>query len=242
MVHTSNKIQILCLMKKAVALFIAFAFGMLASDSSAKKISKEEQKALDTVSVTLKDGTTINGVIKKYWTSQYGNSYNKEFSLTDNSDKEVKIKSEDLDSIVFPMRADSLLKVWRVYNFPAIKLFGKKGNIERWIAADGKRSKHARIVVPNVRVNRPIGTRSEWVVTTWGCLQVENDTIAHPFFFNFSGGFNLNYLKKELGKTNPDLVNHIEAWFKADKKRKKAVEKDYAVMLEAVEDYYTTKI
>ncbi len=76
----------------------------------------------------------------------------------------------------------------------------------------------------------------------WGCLQVENDTIAHPFFFNFSGGFNLNYLKKELGKTNPDLVNHIEAWFKADKKRKKAVEKDYAVMLEAVEDYYTTKI
>ena len=27
-----------------------------------------------------------------------------------------------------------------------------------------------------------------------------------------------------------------------ENKRKKAVEKDYAVMLEAVEDYYTTKI
>ncbi len=228
-------------MKKPIIFLVVFVFGLMAFCISAKKLSKEEEKAFNTVQVTLNDGTVLNGVMKKYWTANHGGAYNKEFTFMDNDNAEVKIKSEDLDLIIFPLRADSLLKVWRVYQFPAIKLFGKKGATERWIAADGKRSAHARIVVPNVRVNVTRVTRNEWVVTTWTCLQVENDTIAHRYFFNMSGGFNLNYMKKELGKTRPELVNHIEAWFKADKKRKKAVEKDYAVMLEAVEDYYNTK-
>lgn len=52
---------------------------------------------------------------------------------------------------------------------------------------------------------------------------------------------NLKYLKKTLGKNRPELVDHIEQWVKADKKRKKQLEKNYSLILEAVEDFYNKK-
>lgn len=228
-------------MKKVLSIIILLTLGMASFQCAAKKLSKEEQKALDTAIVTLKDGTVVNGVVKKYWTANHASRYNTEFTLADDNGREVKVTTEDLDSIVFPLRPDSTLKVWRVYKFPSIKLFGKKGSVERWIAADLKHSEHAQVVVPNVRVNVPVGTRSQWITTTWGCLRVENDTICYPFFFDCEGGLNLKYLRKTLGKSRPELVDHIEQWFNADKKRKKALEKNYSLILEAVEDYYNAK-
>lgn len=62
--------------------------------------------------------------------------------------------------------------------------------------------------------------------------------MAYPFYYEENGGFNLNVMKHGLGKSHPELFNHIEQWFKADKKRKKEVPDRWAVMLDAVEDYY----
>ncbi|WP_301196175.1 hypothetical protein [Duncaniella muris] len=228
-------------MKWVLSIIIVLSLGLVSFQCGAKKLSREEQKALDTIIVTLNDGTVVNGMVKRYWTANHASRYNTEFTLTDDNEKEVTVTAENLDSIVFPLRSDSTLRVWRVFQFPSIKLFGKKGNLERWIAADLKRSEHAQVVVPNVRVNVPIGTRPNWITTTWGCLRVENDSICYPFFFDCEGGLNLKYLKKTLGKNRPELVAHIEQWFKDDKKRKKELEKNYSYILEAVEDYYNKK-
>lgn len=228
-------------MKKVISIVILLTLELISLQCAAKKMSKEEQKAFDTVIVTLKDGTVVNGVVKKYWTANHASRYNTEFTLTEDNGKEVKVTTEELDSIVFPLRPDTTLKVWRVFEFPSIKLFGKNGSVERWIAADLKHSEHAQVVFPNVRVNIQVGTQTRWITTTWGCLQVEDDSICYPFFFDCEGGLNLKYLRKTLGKNRPELVDHIEQWFKADKKRKKKLEKNYSFILEAVEDYYNKK-
>lgn len=224
---------------KAVTLTL-FAMCIFSLTISAKKMSKEEEKMLDTVVVTTSDGSVHNGTVKKYWTAHHGGGYNKEFSIVTNDGSELKFNAADIDSIYFPMRDDGMLKVWRVYDIAVPKLF-KKNKAEHWIAAEGGKSEHARVVVPVVRVNVPHGTRSVWETATWGCLLLDNDSVACTFFFDKSGGLNLKFLKSYLSKRAPELYNHIDAWFKSDKNRKKALSKNYALILEAVEDYYRQK-
>lgn len=60
------------------------------------------------------------------------------------------------------------------------------------------------------------------------------------FYYEENGGFNLGVMKHWMRKNNPELFDHIEQWFKADKKRKKEVPDRWAVMLDAVEDFYNT--
>lgn len=233
--------------KSLSIIIVVLVSGFVPFQSSAKIMSKEEQKESDTAIVTLKNGTVINGVVKKYWTDNYDSQYNSEFTFTNDNGCDINVTTADLDSIVFPLVTDSRFKVWRVYNFPAIKLFGKKGTLERWIAADYKHSDHAQVVMTVVRVNimRPstsfIKGGSYWIKATQGCLKLKNDSIAYPFYFEYDTGLNLKFLKKTLGKNQPELVDHIEKWFKADKNRKRRLEKNYDVILEAVEDYYNKK-
>ena len=67
-----------------------------------------------------------------------------------------------------------------------------------------------------------------------------DNSVAYPFYYEENGGFNLSLMKHWMRKNNPELFDHIEQWFKADKKRKKEVTDRWAVMLDAVEDSYNT--
>lgn len=101
---------------KAVTLTL-FAMCIFSLTISAKKMSKEEEKMLDTVVVTTSDGSVHNGTVKKYWTAHHGGGYNKEFSIVADDGSELKFNAAAIDSIYFPMRDDGMLKVWRVLSF-----------------------------------------------------------------------------------------------------------------------------
>lgn len=48
-----------------------------------------------------------------------------------------------------------------------------------------------------------------------------DNSVAYPLYYEENGGFNLSLMKHWMRKNNPELFDHIEQWFKADKKRKK---------------------
>lgn len=48
-----------------------------------------------------------------------------------------------------------------------------------------------------------------------------DNSVAYPFYYEENDGFNLSLMKHWMRKNNPELFDHIEQWFKADKKRKK---------------------
>lgn len=225
-------------MKKFSTLLALTLSASLTFGSYAKKMSKEEERKFDTVTVTMADGTVHNGVMKDYWTKSITGGFNKEFSITDGSGQKLSMKTADIDSLQFPLRADTLLRTWRVYPIAWPSLF-KKDNVENWIAGEGRRTEHARVVVVNNRVKVQIGHMSRWELVTTPCLKLNNDSVAYPYFYTMNGGFNTRVMKHWLNKKNPGLYRHIEAWFKADKKRKKELEKRWSIMLDAVEDYYS---
>lgn len=204
------------------------------------KMTKEQEKEFDDVIVTLKDGTVETGQVTSYWNKTVGKTLNTDFKIKTDDGRELKLTYEDIDSINFPKRIKGYIKVWRVYTVATPKLFNKNGT-SVWISGEGERSAHARIIAPTTRLNVKRGFRDVWTAYPLPCLKLDNDSVAYPFYYEENGGFNLNVMKHWMSKNNPELFNHIEQWFKADKKRKKEVPDRWAVMLDAVEDYYNTK-
>lgn len=212
----------------------------LDAGAKAPKMTKEEEKAFDDVVVTLKNGSTETGKITSYWNKNVGKNINEEFKMKTDDGRELKLTREDIDSLNFPGRIKGYLRVWRVYDVANPRL-GKKDAVATWISGEGERSAHPRIIAPSMRVYVTRGTRQQWVAYPLPCLKLDNDSIAYPFYYEENGGFNLRVMKYWMSKSNPELFNHIEQWFKADKKRKKEVPDRWAVMLDAVEDFYNTK-
>lgn len=222
-------------------LFIATAIAVVAADAPAKapKMTKEQEKVFDDVTVTLKNGDVERGKVTSYWNKTVGKTLNQDFKMKTDDGRELKLTYEDIDSICFPNRIKGYIKTWRVYNVATPKL-GKKNAVSVWISGEGERSAHARIIAPSTRLYVKRGFRDVWTVYPLPCLKLDNDSVAYPFYYEENGGFNLGVMKHWMRKNNPELFDHIEQWFKADKRRKKEVPDRWAIMLDAVEDFYNT--
>lgn len=205
--------------------------------AKAPKMTDEQEKEFDDAVVTLRDGTVETGKITRYWNRTVGKTLNHDFKMKTDDGRDLSLTYKDIDSINFPKRIKGYIKVWRVYTVATPKL-GKKNATSTWISGEGERSAHARIIAPSTRVYVKRGFREVWTDYPLPCLKLEGDSVAYPFYYEENGGFNLNVMKHGLGKSHSELFNHIEQWFKADKKRKKEVPDRWAVMLDAVEDYY----
>lgn len=222
-------------------LLIATAIAVMATDAPAKapKMTKEQEKVFDDVTVTLKNGNVETGKVTSYWNKTVGKTLNQDFKMKTDDGRELKLTYKDIDSICFPNRIKGYITTWRVYNVATPKL-GKKKGVSAWISGEGERSAHARIIAPSTRLYVKRGFRDVWTVYPLPCLKLDNDSIAYPFYYEENGGFNLSVMKHWMRENNPELFDHIEQWFKADKKRKKEVPDRWAVMLDAVEDFYNT--
>lgn len=119
-------------------LFIATAIAVVAADTPAKapKMTKEQEKVFDDVTVTLKNGDVERGKVTSYWNKTVGKTLNQDFKMKTDDGRELKLTYEDIDSICFPNRIKGYIKTWRVYNVATPKL-GKKNAVSVWISGEG---------------------------------------------------------------------------------------------------------
>lgn len=227
-------------MRKLVILLLIVAGSIFSADVCAKK--DKDDKNDDVVTVTMLDGTVEKGRVTKWWGGLKFKSkdFNRAFTVKTDDDRELKLNASQIDSLYFPLRGDDMMTTYRVYNvaFPSL---GNRNAVRQWLAGEAQQSKHAKIVVTNIWANVQYGTRSQWELKALPCIKFECDTVAYPFYYYDNGNFNISVMKHWLKKKNPELLKHIETYFKNDKKAKKKVGDDWTIMLDACEGYFTGK-
>lgn len=225
-------------MRKLVILLLIVAGSIFSADVCAKK--DKDDKNDDVVMVTMKDGTVEKGRVTKWWDGLKFKSkdFNRAFTVKTDDGRELKLNASELDSLYFPLRGEGKIKTYRVHPiaFPSL---GNRNAVKYWISGEARKSEHARIVTGVVWTNVQYGMRSQWELRQLPCIKFECDTVAYPFYYYDNGNFNISVMKHWLKKKNPELLKHIETYFKNDKKAKKKVGDDWTIMLDACEGYFT---
>lgn len=223
-------------MKKLLSCIAVMLCLVLAPVANAKG-EKKEKGSDDVVEVTLTDGTVEKGKITKYWDYFLKKGFNKTFVMRTDDGRELKLSSDDVTSLYFPLR-DSVEQVTRYIPImvpqPSLR---NKNKMDRLIMAQGAKSDHATLMwyLGWTDVHYGNKVRREKVPTH--CIRFENDTVAYPFYYVRNGGFNTAVMKHHLKNSRPELEEFIKQYFKKNKDARKRFNKDVSVMLEAYDEY-----
>lgn len=207
--------------------------------TEAKK-SKEEKELERSVVVYLSDGTVLTGMIDSWWTAT-GKNFNKRFSMVDDDGVRHKVNVENIDSLCLPNADDPRRRLWRPMLVIKPKI-GNRNNMERWLAAAGESSEHARIFYPEfyAQVGTGGGGWRSYLVRL-PSLCIGGDSIVCPFYYYYGGNLNLKVSKARFDEIDPGLYDFLNNYFKTDKKAKKGLGDNPAIMLEAYEAFLRSK-
>lgn len=222
---------------KKVLFYLTVLLSVVAAPMANAKGEKKEKGADDVVEVTMVDGSVEKGKITKYWTALLKKGFNKTFAMKTDDGRELKLTSDDVRELYFPLR-DTVEKAIRYEStWVAVPKLGNKDKLEKWILAKGKASEHASHLwyMGWATVMYGSQTRREFVATH--CVKFDNDSVAYPFYYEHNGGFITSVMYHHLKKSNPDLMEYIKRYFKKNKEAKKRMNKDVGVMLEVYEEY-----
>ena len=227
-------------MKKFILFVMAALVLFLSVEASAKK-SKEEKENENVIEVTLTDGKVEKGRVTTYWTYPMKKGYSRTFKIKTDDGRDIKFDVTDIDSLYFPLRTEEQFRTYRPMLVPRPKI-GNKSNVEEWICAVGKRSEHAQLYFPSIWVNyQATPTQSRNDLFTLPSIKFDCDSIAYPFYYYHNGNFNISVIKHWLNKSNPELYDYLNDYFKKNKKAKKEIGDRPEIMLEVYEEYLRTK-
>lgn len=217
-------------MKQIFIIMILFSF--IPMSVFAKK-EKDKKEPPHQYSVSMNDGTTIEGVLSQDWVRWPAKSVNVDFKIKTAGGEERKITVNEIDTIYDLTNGEKFVAA----NLLSPRI-GKTGRTVKWISKCGQKSSHGEILSYVAWFNFLQGSRSSWDLGTVHCIRFENDSVAYPFHYPPQNGeYNVSVMKKQLKTIRPDAVEFIDRYFKSNKAEKKKLAEQPELFLNVYEDY-----
>ncbi|MDE6127019.1 MAG: hypothetical protein K2G30_08690 [Muribaculaceae bacterium] len=212
-------------MRKLSAIFLLVLICLPIAAFAGKK-GKDDSPVM--VKVLLKDGSRAEGELTTDWVRWPAKTINENFKIRTADGNQREILAVDVDSIWASDSKDAFTSVLT----PVGRMFKVKNRC--WVVRCGPKSENAEILSYITWVNITYGNRSRWEPHTTYLVRFGNDSIAYPFYYpKQNGDFNIRLMKKELKDSRPGAAEYIEAYFKKNKKLRKQLPDNPALLLEA---------
>lgn len=228
-------------MKKQLSRFVvALIAGMLIClQTSAKDVTK--------VTVTLKGGQKVSGVMKSYWFGSLKKAQNENFSIVKTDGETMKFNAKDIEKVVLKDEpADGGERTFESCDV-AVPVVTNPNRVLTWILGLVKTSTHAKIYWYNALVqNTSYGGGAAGIPGrltysaergTVFCIKFHDNPTAYPFYYPGDGDFNISVMTHHLKKRNPELGAYMKDYFKKNRQMKKEIEKQPERMLDVYEAF-----